>query len=475
MAEDGNTGFIDRTLSQLRDAWKDIAGRGGALRPDLPDDDAAHLRERMLECLEGKGGEVSARARAADLGRAYLTLDATGRSRFLKILAHEFVTDRAAVDGAIAAVGEAADGEARASAEARLRRALVPPRRRLLTQFNGLPEGVKFLVDLRADLLQILHTDSALAGLDADLKDLLASWFDIGFLDLERITWDAPAALLEKLIAYEAVHEIRSWDDLKNRLDSDRRCFAFFHPRMPSEPLIFVEVALVAGMADNIQALLDEQAPYSDPAAADTAIFYSISNAQLGLAGISFGNFLIKRVVDDLAAAFKGLKTFATLSPISGFRPWLDTLLDGSDEELLTAAEANALVGHTGADSADAALRQTLRTAWEGEAATAELLERPLTRHCARFLLQEKRGGQPIDPVARFHLRNGARIERINWLADTSYRGLQESAGMMINYVYDLDRIEANHEAYTGEGRVSASNAVRALLRGRPRSKAAAE
>ena len=193
----------------------------------------------------------------------------------------------------------------------------------LLRQFNALPEGVKFLVDRRAELLGIAGQDAALRGLADDLRDLLANWFDIGFLELRRITWESPAALLEKLIAYEAVHEIRGWTDLKNRLEADRRCFAFFHPRMPDEPLIFVEVALVSGIAGNIHALLDEEAPIGNPQTADAAIFYSISNCQKGLVGISFGDFLIKRVADALTAELPRLKTFATLSPLPGFRAWL--------------------------------------------------------------------------------------------------------------------------------------------------------
>lgn len=461
------TGFLDRTLSQLRNAWKDIAGRGKFVRPDLPDDDIDRLREAMAECLEGRGGEVSARARAADLGRAYLTLDATGRSRFLSLMAHDFATDGALVDAAIAALAETDGAEARMRAESALSQALISPRKNLLKQFNGLPGGIKFLVDLRGDLLQIRHTDPALQGLDADLKDLLRSWFDIGFLKLDRITWDAPAALLEKLIAYEAVHQIQSWDDLKNRLDSDRRCFAFFHPNMPNEPLIFVEVALVAGMADNIQALLDEQAPPNDPDDADTAIFYSISNAQLGLSGISFGSFLIKRVVDSLAGEVKNLKHFATLSPIPGFRTWLNGLLDADDETLLSAAEARVLTKHSFTESGNDALRSLLKIAWHEDDKTAALLKRPLCRLCARYLLVEKRAGGPLDPVARFHLRNGASIQRINWLADTSQRGLDESAGMMVNYRYRLEMIEANHEAFTGEGRIMASKAVHAMEQSR--------
>src|SRR5690606_7075814 len=218
-----------------------------------------------------------------------------------------------------------------------------PPRMALLTQFNALQEGVKFLVDMRGELMTLVREDPDLRGLEADLKRLLASWFDVGFLDLRRITWHAPASLLEKLINYEAVHEIRSWADLKNRLDSDRRCYAFFHPRMPDEPLIFVEVALVTGMAADVHVLLDEQSPVEDPALADTAIFYSISNAQKGLAGISFGNFLIKRVVDDLSGEFKNLRTFATLSPIPGFCRWLHARIEAEGDDLLTEAEIRSL------------------------------------------------------------------------------------------------------------------------------------
>jgi malonyl-CoA decarboxylase len=295
---------------------------------------------------------------------------------------------------------------------------------------------------------------------------LLSTWFDIGFLDLRRITWGAPAALLEKLINYEAVHEIRSWEDMKNRLDSDRRCFAFFHPRMPDEPLIFVEVALVDGMADNVAVLLDEAAPLVDPAHnANTAIFYSISNAQRGLAGISFGGFLIKRVADLLASELPGLKTFATLSPIPGFRRWLDAKLDAG-EPLLLPAEARKLAEATKIGNDTESLRSVLNADWAGEPALAEALQPPLVRLCARYLVNEKgRGDRALDPVAHFHLTNGARVERINWLGDTGERGMRASAGLMVNYLYELGRIEENHERYTGEGGVTASSAVTRLLK----------
>ena len=275
------------------------------------------------------------------------------------------------------------------TAKAALRRALEPPRLRLLTQFTTIPDGRKFLVDLRAFLLKVRRDDKLLAALEADLRGLLAAWFDIGFLELQRIDWNSPAALLEKLVGYEAVHEIRSWRDLKNRLDSDRRCYAFFHPRMPGEPLIFVEVALVKGLAGSVQGLLDEKAPLLDPREADTAIFYSISNCQQGLAGISFGNFLIKRVVEELSGEFRNLKTFATLSPIPGFRAWLDEKLAADQPALLSDEEAaEPRIGDAGAVGRARRWRRILaKRGWWREAGLRKTAEPVLLRLCARYLL----------------------------------------------------------------------------------------
>jgi malonyl-CoA decarboxylase len=356
--------------------------------PSLPDKDVEPLKDQMRDCLEARGGEVSARSRAANLGRTYLSLNTQGRKRFLQILAHDFGVDHAAVDQAIAASQRSNLTMAeRLQGEQTLRDALRPPWLRLLTQFNGLPEGVHFLVDLRAELLTFCKDDPLLTALEKELKELLTTWFDVGFLEMRRITWDSPATLLEKLIVYEAVHAIQGWDDLKKRLDSDRRCFAFFHPRMPDEPLIFVEVALVNGIADNIQALLDEDAPVIDPLKADTAIFYSISNAQAGLAGISFGSFLIKRVVDVLASEFKGLKTFATLSPIPSFRTWFDTQLAATSDaeaKLLTSSERKALDSLV-PDAVPNEVLQTLlnQPAWYAKPELAKALKVPLMRLCA--------------------------------------------------------------------------------------------
>ncbi len=400
-------------------------------------------------------------------------LNAEGRERFLRLLAAEFDVDGATVDAAAARLGEAGSPAGRRAAEDDLRRALQPPRVTLLTQFNALPEGVKFLVDMRAELLRLRGADTALDALEADLKRLLASWFDVGFLELRRITWDASAVLLEKLIAYEAVHAIRGWEDLKNRLDSDRRCFAFFHPSMPEEPLIFVEVALVDGLADNIHHLLDQEAPVGDAGDANTAIFYSISNAQQGLAGISFGGFLIKRVADHLAAEFKGLKTFATLSPMPGFMGWLAARAAAAKEGegeagLLTKGDLKALAGLAQPVEDLAGLAGLLAGEdWHGDGEMAPALKAPVMRLGAHYLMRERRAGKrALDPVAHFHLSNGARMERLNWLADTSPKGLAESGGMMVNYEYRLGEIEANHEVYTADHRISASTQMRGFSRG---------
>ncbi len=440
------------------------------MRPHLPDEDVERLREQMRACLEARGGEVSARARAAALGRAYLALDETGRQRFLQVLVEDFGVDDGAVDSAVEALRAAEGREARYAAQAQLRNALEAPRVRLLTQFNALPDGIKFLVDLRAELMALSRQDPAFRPIENDLKGLLTAWFDVDLLELKQITWDsATGVLLEKLIAYEAVHAIRGWDDLKNRLAMDRRCFAYFHPRMADEPLIFVEVALVNGLADNVQKLLDEKAPVQDPQAADTAIFYSISNAQRGLAGISFGNFLIKRVVDQLAQEFKGLKTFATLSPIPGFRTWLDQALAEGAPGLIQANERKVLNAAAGKSHGAKGTLKTLinRGNWHSEEQLRDALKGPLTRLCAHYLLNEKgRGGRARDPVAHFHLTNGARMERLNWLADTSAAGIERSAGMMINYLYKLGEIDNNHEAYTGSGEIAASSTTKSLAKG---------
>ena len=410
----------------------------------------AEWRRQLLECAEGRGGEVSARNRAAQLAQTYLGLDDGGRHAFLRLIATGFGPDPARVAQAHAAYQEAVGRPGQWDAEAALRAAMRSSRIRILTQFNAIPQGVKFLVDLRADLLRYLEADAELAALDRELEARLTAWFDVGFLELQRLTWNSPAALLEKLIQYEAVHEIRSWADLKNRLDSDRRLYAFFHPRMPQEPLIFVEVALVDRLADSVQALLDEQAPVFDARRADTAIFYSISNTQTGLRGVSFGNFLLKRVIDDLQRDLPRLKTFATLSPLPALADW--------------AARTPAVLAEAGIELTP---EELARGDWASDKVLARRLRQPLQQLGARYLAEAKnrKGSLPFDPVARFHLGNGARIERLNYLADTAPKGFKQSFGLMVNYLYDPDELEDNVEAFASAGRVAMTADVRRLAR----------
>ncbi len=450
--------FVERALAKLSARWLGIA----AQTPEAAASAASkHWAERIRACLEGPGGELAARGRTAALGHEYLTLSPEQREAFLRVLAEEFDAPSEPIAAAAAAYRSAKGALEHRAAALRLAHTLGSPRLALLRRFNALPQGVKFLVDLRAAMLGLAAKDAAFGGMLEELSSLLRAWFDVGFLELRRITWDSPASLLEKLIAYEAVHEIEGWDDLKNRLDSDRRCFAFFHPRMPDEPLIFVEVALTEGPAEAIHPLLDPNAPQIDFGRIDTATFYSISNAQAGLAGISFGDFLIKQVVERLAGEFPQLKRFITLSPLPGFTAWLKAQ---RTDDLLTPAERRSLPRRGGNEQHPLALMRNPE--WHRNPTLAAALEAPLLRLAARYLLREKRqNGRALDPVAHFHLTNGARIEQLNWLADISPKGLGQSCGIMANYLYRMPEIESNHELYAGEGKAPASSAIKGLVR----------
>lgn len=414
------------------------------------------------EAATGGDGEAASRERMTRLQRFHDTLDDAGKCRLLGLLNDRYPPDATDVRHAIDRYLSTTDANTRSRAEAQLRDALETPRRRILAQFNLLPDGVHALVRLRAELLRLDPRGERFAALDADLVRLFHDWFDVGFLTLTRIGWGSPAALLEKLIQYEAVHEITSWTDLRNRLDSDRRCYAFFHPRMQSEPLIFVEVALLQTVADSVQAILDESQPTLDPTSATVAVFYSISNAQAGLKGISLGEFLIKRVVEQLMHEFPRLRTFITLSPVPGFTRWLGETLNGDDGIAHLPPAIAALL----ADTADGSARvdALVRAARPGNAANPTL-QHWLRAECARYLLAAKRGAQPLDPVARFHFSNGASLAQIHCQADTSVRGLRQSAGLMVNYRYHLDDIEANHDAYARDGTLASTGELRRLLR----------
>ena len=439
--------MVDGLVRRLRSM---VAGNGAA---KLTPKQLEEWRRQLAECAEAKGGEVSARTRAAALAQTYLELEDDGRHAFLRLISLEFGPAPARVAAAHEAYQRAVGTERQWDAETGLRAALRSARIRILTQFNAIPQGVKFLVDLRADLLRYLDEDHELAPLDRELGSRLGAWFDVGFLELQRITWSSPALLLEKLIEYEAVHEIRSWADLKNRLDSDRRLYAFVHPRMPMEPLIFVEVALTDHLAGSVQALLDEHAPVFDSRRADTAIFYSISNTQAGLRGVSFGNFLLKRVIDDLQRDFPKLRHFATLSPLPGFSTWA-----GKNPQALAEVGLELDVVQLAAGE------------WTTQpAATVRKVNAALAQLAARYLTLAKAsrgdGRLPLDPVARFHLGNGARLERVNPLGDASAKGLKQAFGVMVNYLYEVGDLEHNVEMFAGEGTIATSAAVRRLAR----------
>jgi malonyl-CoA decarboxylase len=448
--------------------WQRLTG-GARVKPQVPrklsSSDLNLIRTMFKEILSGSGGEVSARRRVDIIAALYREINQEGRISVLEILANEFSPDERIIKSAILAYLDASNDETRRLAEAQLRQTLESPRIPIFKQFNLLPDGVKFLVDMRAEILSLTRSHPKLAAIADELLDLLSSWFDIGNLNLHRISWSSPAALLEKLISYEAVHEIRSWNDLRNRLDSDRRCYAFFHPRMPEEPLIFVEIALVREMADNVHHLLDEAAPAFDPHEAKAAIFYSISNTQAGLRGVSFGGFLIKRVAEQLTADFPNLKIFATLSPVPGFGKWLGERIRENDARLIAKTDHEKLCAAGKVNEPIEAFRNLISGEWPKDPRASAALQPVLSRLLARYLVLEKEQDRPVDPVARFHLGNGARIERINWLADISPRGLKQSAGLMVNYLYKLSDIEENHEAYAREGRVIVSDSVKKLLR----------
>jgi len=394
----------------------------------------------LCNAILAESGEYASTALARDALAAYQKLDERCREEFFGTLGRDYGPPVETVSRAAAAY----QVEPSADNLLRLQQAVDSPRQELFRRLNMAPGGTAALVGMRREVLKGLRQRPQWRAIDADLMHLLRSWFNRGFLRLERIDWRTSAMVLEKLIQYEAVHAIQGWRDLRRRLETDRRCFAFFHPQLPDEPIIFIEVALARGMSAQVQPLLDFRTQLADTANADCAMFYSITNCQEGLRGISFGNQLIKQVVEDLKDEFPHIKRFATLSPIPNFRRWLESApLEGDDAQLV-------------ARLAD--------PAWHlGE--VPEPLQTLLMRLCAYYLVRAKSGLEPLDPVARFHLGNGAVLERLNWMGDVSEQGMARSAGMMVNYVYWLDELEKNHERYFRDHDVVASPAVERLAR----------
>ncbi len=449
----GTKSFIPRNWMErlgVDRVWSSIADRGRrfALLP-APGLSPPERAQALADALLSGRGEASGAAVARELLMVLQTLDESQRLAFYTHLALHFEPDAARLKAAAQAY-LAAPG---AQTAAGLADAADPLRQELLRRMNMAPGGTAMLVAMRKEIFTHLAAHPELKPLDSDLRHLLASWFNRGFLELRRIDWNTPAAVLDKLIAYEAVHEIQGWEDLRRRLAADRRCFGFFHPALPGEPLIFVEVALVTGLAGSVKNLLardiDDAEQRARAAVADTAIFYSISNCQDGLRSISFGNFLIKQVVEELHAELPHLKQFSTLSPIPGFRGWVE-------KQLKDATPA--------ADLLPEDARKMLAQAGGPQMGLDENLRAPLTRLCALYLTTIRPGKGPLDPVAKFHLGNGARLERINWLGNPAERGLRESYGLMVNYLYDPATIEANHEALISDDIIARSDEVEALL-----------
>jgi malonyl-CoA decarboxylase len=393
----------------------------------------ASLCRMMME----SDGEYSSLLLAERILNAYEGLGDAARLRFYTLLLEDYDIDVPEIREAVAEYEQNPD----AATLVRITSASEPRRQELLRRINLTPGGTRRLVKMREQLLDTMREQPQLKRIDTDFHHLLNSWFNRGFLIMEPLDWTTPAHILEKIIAYEAVHEIASWSELRNRLEPpDRYCYGFFHPSMGDEPLVFVEVALSNQIPQGIDEVLRGEREIETPENSSCAIFYSISNCHRGLAGVSFGNFLIKQVATNLKLRFPQLKTFATISPAPGLHDWLVSAAaqDTRLAQLLARFDADA----------DAKTRARLET------------------YAAQYFLQQKNSrGEPLDGVARFHLKNGAMLERINILGNPSAKGMKSSLGTMVNYVYDLSRVEHNHENYVRKNRIACSSQVRKLLK----------
>ena len=440
-----NTSFFGELLQTIVERGRGLIARD---RRDAPRARSENLADHC-ETLLSVRGEASGAARAGDILARYEELTIGPRIAFFEALAERFGPNRARLEAAVAA-WQAKPSDATA-AEVHL--AAEPRRQELFRRLNLAPGGTAALVNMRAQLLDALDRRPDLTSVNADFVHLFSAWFNRGFLVLRRIDWSTPAVILEKIIRYEAVHKINSWEDLRSRIDPpDRCCYAFFHPALIDEPLIFVEVALTREIPGAIAPILEADRPAFEPEKATTAAFYSISNCQRGLAGVSFGNFLIKQVVEEISRDRKKLSTYVTLSPVPDFANWLTRERKTENSRALTEADRTALANLD-------------RPQWWQLPAAREAVQEPLMRAAAWYFLQARNSrGSPIDSVARFHLGNGARLERINFLADTGEKGIAQGHGLMVNYRYDIDDIEKNHEAYAEGRTVAASSAVKRLV-----------
>lgn len=438
-------GFLGNLLSTLTTRGRSLLG--------LSSGSEAMSRTELIalgETLLSRRGEATGVALANTLLAGYAAASKDDQLAFLNALADLFGPDMEELNAALAAVRDKGTSPDTIS---KLLKAAEPRRQELIRRLNLAPGGTASLVRMREALLAHIADHPALKHVDSDFVHLFASWFNRGFLVLQRIDWTTPANILEKIIRYEQVHAISNWDDLRSRLaPSDRRCYGFFHPQLVDEPLIFVEVALTRESPSAIAPLLDlTRAPIA-ATDATTAVFYSISNTQRGLGGISFGNFLIKQVVEDIKRELPNVQTFVTLSPVPGFAAWLKRERASENSPLLDAASRATL------DALDT-------PGWADDEETAEQVKAVMLPLAAYYFLEVKGVRKhPVDPVARFHLGNGAQLERLNFLGDRSEKGMQQSHGLMVNYLYALDKIEANHEAYAEKGQIASSSAIRKML-----------
>ena len=437
----------------LARVWEQVKTALGVLGPI---DATPHLikGERdivpLCETLLARREENAGVKLVAEILDGYQSFSDDGRCRFLNALAERFGPDVGRLDTAILAYQASPDNLAYRELQA----AVEPRRQRLIRLLNLAPQGTFRIVQMRADAIRMKDRLPKFAQLDSDFAHIFRSWFNRGFLVLKQIDWSSPAQVLAKVIQYEAVHDIKDWSDLQSRIDpEDRRCFAFFHPQIPDEPLIFIEVALTSDIPSTIESVLTNQRAVIRAAEARTAVFYSISNCNVGLRGIPFGNFLVKQVVEVLRRELPALERFVTLSPAPGFASWLGKECKKTEDALIAPEESKLL----------SALHAE---AWHLNPAAVEAARPMLLAAFARYMLRAKDDvGLPADPVARFHLGNGARLNRINFLGDVSARGLRQAHGFMVNYLYDLNTIEANQEAIAVSGTIDVSSAVREMAR----------
>jgi malonyl-CoA decarboxylase len=430
--QESSTGGLSGLLSSVISAGRDILARRRQNSLEAPSSDLLAKSKQLIH----HRGEASGLALAYEVVADYQALDDANRLLFFEALADDFSADSDAVLAA-------ADGYKRNPTEANLSalsRAAEAPRIKLFRRMNMAPDATPVLVKMRAAMIQSLDDLPQVKAVETDLKHQFISWFNRGFLELRVIDWNTPASILERIIQYESVHAIQGWNDLRARLSGNRMCFAFFHPAMPDDPLVFVEVALTEGIPDAIGPLIDQTKDDYAEGTPDTVVFYSISNCHPGLAGVSFGNFLIKQVVEEVGKRYSKMKRYVTLSPIPGFCRWLATQESGIDlEEMRSMARIDT-------------------------AKTADARRHDLLALCAQYLVKERRNDLALDPVARFHLGNGASLHAIHWAADLSDKGLEQSAGLMVNYLYDLGSIEENHDSYFDQGEVATSRDVGRLL-----------